>query len=60
MNRRKVLTSKTHCEFCGFEFSESVKCSECGGLNLKNSDVCRMSSSIRFGQDGGNRAGFSQ
>lgn len=40
--RRKVLTSKTHCEFCGFEFSDSIECSECGGLNLKDSDVCRI------------------
>ncbi len=40
--RRKVLTSKTHCEFCGFEFSKAKKCPECNGLNLKGSDECRI------------------
>lgn len=38
--RRKVLTSHTHCEFCGFDFRETKKCSDCGDLSLKNSDYC--------------------
>lgn len=37
---RKVLTSETECEFCGFKFDEAFKCSECGALNLKGSDEC--------------------
>lgn len=40
--RRKVLTSKTHCEFCGFEFNKAKKCPKCNGLNLKGSDECRI------------------
>lgn len=44
--RRKVLTSKTHCEFCGFKFSEAIECKKCGALNLKDSNVC-----IKCGND---------
>lgn len=40
--RRKVLTSETHCEFCGFEFDKAFKCPKCNGLNLKGSDECRI------------------
>lgn len=40
--RRKVLTSHTHCEFCGFEFDKAKKCPKCNGLNLKGSDECRL------------------
>lgn len=39
--RRKVLTSETHCEFCGFEFSKALKCPKCNSLNLKGSDECK-------------------
>lgn len=38
--RRKVLTSKTHCEHCGFEFSKAKKCPKCNALNLKGSNHC--------------------
>lgn len=38
--RRKVLTSKTHCEFCGFEFDNAKKCPKCKDLSLKNSNHC--------------------
>lgn len=38
--RRKVLTSKEHCEFCGFEFSKAKKCPKCNSLNLKGSNYC--------------------
>lgn len=39
--RRKVLTSETHCEFCGFEFSKAKKCPICNTLNLKGSKSCK-------------------
>lgn len=41
--RRKVLTSKTHCEFCGFAFSKFYvkKCPKCKDLNLIDEKVCR-------------------
>ena len=39
--RRKVLTSKTHCEFCGFEFDDALKCPKCEALNLKGSKECK-------------------
>lgn len=38
--RRKVLTSKTHCEFCGFEFDKALKCPKCNALNMKGSKFC--------------------
>ena len=38
--RRKVLTSKSHCEHCGFEFSNALKCPHCNTLNLKGSKYC--------------------
>jgi len=38
--RRKVLTSKTNCEYCGFEFSKGERCPNCNDLNLKNSNYC--------------------
>ena len=38
--RRKVLTSETHCEFCGFEFCKALKCPKCKDLSLKNSNYC--------------------
>lgn len=38
--RRKVLTSHTHCEFCGFEFNKAIKCPKCNSLNLKGSNHC--------------------
>lgn len=38
--RRKVLTSKTHCEKCGFKFEDALKCQNCGALNLKGSKYC--------------------
>ena len=40
--RRKVLTSETHCEYCGFEFNKAKKCPKCNGLNLRGSDECRI------------------
>lgn len=40
--RRKVLTSKTHCEFCGFEFNKAIECEKCGALNLKDNNVCTI------------------
>lgn len=39
--RRKVLTSKTHCEFCGFVFSNAKKCPKCKDLNLMYVDICK-------------------
>ena len=38
--RRKVLTSKTHCEFCGFEFSKAKNCPKCNRLNLEDNQFC--------------------
>lgn len=38
--RRKVLTSKTHCEECGFEFEKAKKCPKCKTLNLKENNHC--------------------
>lgn len=38
--RRKVLTSKIHCEFCGFEFEKAKKCPKCNNLNLKENNYC--------------------
>lgn len=40
--RRKVLTSESHCEYCGFEFDKAKVCPKCNGLNLKGSDECRI------------------
>lgn len=39
--RRKVLTSETHCEFCGFEFSKALKCPKCNTMYLKGDDECK-------------------
>lgn len=38
--RRKVLTSETHCEFCGFEFSKAKNCPKCNRLNLEDNVFC--------------------
>ena len=38
--RRKVLTSKTNCEECGFEFSKAKKCLKCKDLNLNEYNYC--------------------
>ena len=38
--RRKVLTSKTHCEFCGFEFAKALKCPKCKDLSPTGSNHC--------------------
>ena len=38
--RRKVLTSKTNCEFCGFEFKKALKCPNCKDLSLNGSEKC--------------------
>lgn len=40
MKRRKVLTSHSHCEFCGFEFSKSKKCPKCKDLSPSDSNFC--------------------
>ena len=41
--RRKVLTSKTYCEFCDIAFSKFYvkKCPKCKDLNLIDEKVCR-------------------
>ena len=37
---RTSLSSKSHCEKCGFEFKKTIKCPKCKDLSLKGSEKC--------------------